>query len=113
MRLDCGHSSDTSSLCHTVCQQQAPHANDDDDDESEEGDEQDDVDDDEEEGDDEENSEDSRRVMMLLAPQSGALRISAYRDFHPIQSQSNPIPIQSTYSFRAFKPFYSDQKQCM
>ena len=31
---------------------------------------------------------------LLLAPQSGALRISAYRDF-----QSNPNPIQSTYSF--------------
>ena len=30
MRLDCGHSSDTSSLCHTVCQQQAPGGNDDD-----------------------------------------------------------------------------------
>ena len=47
----------------------------------------------------------------LLAPQSGALRISAYRDF-----QSNPTHThthtQSTYSFRAFKPFYSDQKQC-
>ena len=41
----------------------------------------------------------------LLAPQSGALRISAYGDF-----QSHPNP--STYSFRAFKPFYSDQKQC-
>ena len=34
----------------------------------------------------------------LLAPQSGALRISAYRDFHP-----NPIPSQSTYSFREFE----------
>ena len=44
---------------------------------------------------------------MLLAPQSGALRISAYRDFHPI-----PNPIPTTYSFRAFKPFYGDQKQC-
>ena len=47
----------------------------------------------------------------LLAPQSGALIISAYRDF-----QSNPTHThthtQSTYSFRAFKPFYSDQKQC-
>ena len=41
----------------------------------------------------------------LLAPQSGALRISAYRDFQ--------THTQSTYSFRAFKPFYSDQKQCM
>ena len=30
MRLDCGHSSDTSSLSHTVCQQQAPGGNDDD-----------------------------------------------------------------------------------
>ena len=50
----------------------------------------------------------SFRVFLLLAPQSGALRISAYRDFQP-----NPIPIQSnpsTYSFRAFKPFYGDQK---
>ena len=45
--------------------------------------------------------------INLLAPQSGALRISAYGDF---QSQSQPNP--STYSFRAFKPFYSDQKQC-
>ena len=44
-------------------------------------------------------------VTHLLAPQSGALTIGAYRDF-----QSNPT--QSTYSFRAFKPFYSDQKQC-
>ena len=43
--------------------------------------------------------------LLLLSPQSGALRISAYRDF-----QSNPI--QSTYNFRAFKPFYGDQKQC-
>jgi len=42
----------------------------------------------------------------LLAPQSGALRISAYRDFLP----SHPIP-NPTYSFRAFKPFYDDQKQ--
>ena len=40
---------------------------------------------------------------VFLAPQSGALRISAYRDFHPIHT---------TYSFRAFKPFYGDQKQC-
>ena len=44
--------------------------------------------------------------FTLLAPQSGALRISAYRDFQP-----NPIP--STYSFRAFRPFYSDLRQCM
>ena len=29
MRLDCGHWTDTSSLCHTVCQQQAPCADDD------------------------------------------------------------------------------------
>ena len=43
-----------------------------------------------------------RRV--LLAPQSGAFRINAYRDF-----QSNPIP--STYSFWAFKPLYGDLKQ--
>ena len=42
----------------------------------------------------------------LLALQSGALRISAYRDFLP-----NPVPIPSTYSFRAFKPFYGDPKQ--
>ena len=47
---------------------------------------------------------DSLFIDALLAPQSGALRISAYRDFHPIHP---------TYSFRAFKPFYSDQKQCM
>ena len=39
----------------------------------------------------------------LLALQSGALRISAYRDFQS----------QSTYSFRAFKPFYSDLRQRM
>ena len=44
--------------------------------------------------------------LYLLAPQSGALKISAYRDFHPIPS------IHPTYSFRAFKPFYGDQKQC-
>ena len=31
-------------------------------------------------------------VMVLLAPQSGALRISAYRDFHPIPI---PYPIPS------------------
>ena len=43
--------------------------------------------------------------INLLAPQSGALIISAYRDFLP-------NPIQSTYSFQAFKPFYCDQKQC-
>ena len=45
----------------------------------------------------------SSSLPSLLAPQSGALRISAYGDF-----QSHP----STYSFRAFKPFYGDQKQC-
>ena len=45
--------------------------------------------------------------FFLLAPQSGALRISAYRDF---QSQSQPIH-PSTYSFRAFKPFYGDLRQ--
>ena len=39
----------------------------------------------------------------FLAPQSGALRISAYRDFLP----SHP----TTYSFEAFKPFYGDLKQ--
>ena len=44
---------------------------------------------------------------QLLAPQSGALRISAYRDFQSNPIQSNP----STYSFRAFKPFYDDLKQ--
>ena len=44
----------------------------------------------------------------LLAPQSGALRISAYGDF---QSQPNPSIHPSTYSFRAFKPFYSDLRQ--
>ena len=43
---------------------------------------------------------------LLLAPQSGALRISAYRDFLP----SHPNP---TYSFRALKPFYGDLKQYM
>ena len=48
-------------------------------------------------------------VSPFLAPQSGALRISAYGDFQS-QSQSQPNP--STYSFRAFKPFYGDQKQC-
>ena len=37
----------------------------------------------------------------LLAPQSGALRISAYRDFQP-------NPIRPTYSFQAFKPIYGD-----
>ena len=42
----------------------------------------------------------------LLAPQSGALRITPLRDFQP-----NPIPIPSTYSFRAFKPFNGDLKQ--
>ena len=31
---------------------------------------------------------------LLLAPQSGALRINAFRDFHPIKSHTN-----STYSF--------------
>ena len=41
------------------------------------------------------------RTAQLLAPQSGALRISSYRDFHPIPS---------TYSFWAFKPFYGDLK---
>ena len=41
----------------------------------------------------------------LLAPQSGALRISAYRDFLPIHT------IHPTYSFRAFKPFYGDLRQ--
>ena len=44
------------------------------------------------------------QLSLLLAPQSGALRISAYRDFLP-----NPIP--TTYSFRAFKPFNGDLKQ--
>ena len=48
-----------------------------------------------------------RDFLGLLAPQSGALRISAYGDFHPIPSHP------STYSFRAFKPFYSDLRQCM
>ena len=32
MRVDCGHWTDTSSICHTVCQQQAPQDDDDDDD---------------------------------------------------------------------------------
>ena len=44
-------------------------------------------------------------IKELLAPQSGALRISAYGDFQS-QSQSQPNP--STYSFRAVKPFYGD-----
>ena len=35
-------------------------------------------------------------VLLLLEPQSGALRIGAYRDFHPTQI--------STYSFCPFKP---------
>jgi len=48
------------------------------------------------------------QAYLFLASQSGALRISAYRDFQP-----NPNPIKSTYSFRAFQPFFSDQKQCM
>ena len=50
----------------------------------------------------------------LSTPQSGALRISAYRDFRPIPIPSNPIPSHPnpTCSFWAFKPFYSDQKQC-
>ena len=30
MRVDCGHWTDTSSICHTVCQQQAPQDDDDD-----------------------------------------------------------------------------------
>ena len=44
--------------------------------------------------------------MYFLAPQSGAFRISAYRDFQS-QSQSHP----TTSNFRAFKPFYGDLKQ--
>ena len=43
--------------------------------------------------------------IRLLAPQSGALGISAYRDF---QSHTHT---QSTYSFQAFKPFYGVLKQ--
>ena len=31
--------------------------------------------------------------MILLAPQSGALRISAYRDFLPSHPNPNPIPL--------------------
>ena len=31
--------------------------------------------------------------FSLLAPQSGALRISAYRDFHPIPIPSHPNPL--------------------
>ena len=42
MRLDCGHSSDTSSLCHTVCQQQAPRPHGDDDADDDDGDGEDD-----------------------------------------------------------------------
>ena len=45
-----------------------------------------------------------RNKPVLLAPQSGAPRISAYRDFLP-------IPSHPTYSFRSFKPFYGDLKQ--
>merc|ERR1712032_826514 len=41
---------------------------------------------------------------LFLAPQSGALRINAYRDFLP----SHPNP---TYSFQAFKPLHSVLKQ--
>ena len=48
------------------------------------------------------NKSNKHLLSLLLAPQSGALRISVYRDFQS----------QSTYSFRAFKPFYGDQKQC-
>ena len=32
MRVDCGHWTDTSSICHTVCQQQAPQDEEEDDD---------------------------------------------------------------------------------
>ena len=46
------------------------------------------------------------KKRLLLAPQSGALRINAYRDFLP---SIHPIP--TTYSFRAFKPFNGDLKQ--
>ena len=80
MSPDCGHSSDTFSLCHTVCQQQAPHADhdvdddeDDDDDEEEEEDGEEGDDDDEEEDDDdheEDDDEDSRRAMMLFSSHS-------------------------------------------
>ena len=35
-------------------------------------------------------SSDALHFFPLLAPQSGALRISAYRDF---QSQSHPVPL--------------------
>ena len=42
---------------------------------------------------------------ILLAPQSGALSILAFRDFHPIH------PIQSTYRFECSKPLYGDLKQ--
>ena len=64
MRLDCGHSSDTFSLCHTVCQQQAPHANDHDDDDGE-GD-----DDDEEEGDDDEEEGDENECHTVYQQQA-------------------------------------------
>ena len=59
MRLDCGHSSDTSSLSHTVCQQQAPGGNDDDDDGDDYHDNDDDGDyhDDDDDGDGEDRNE--------------------------------------------------------
>ena len=37
MRVDCGHWTDTSSICHTVCQQQAPQDDDDDGDDGDDG----------------------------------------------------------------------------
>ena len=53
----------------------------------------------------------SPTTLLLLAPQSGALRITPLRDFHPIPIPSQSHPIPSTYSFRAFKPFNGDLKQ--
>ena len=57
MRLDCGHSSDTSSLCHTVCQQQAPGGNDDDGDYDDDDGDGDDYHDDDDDGDGEDRNE--------------------------------------------------------
>ena len=37
--------------------------------------------------------DDILQSVMLLAPQSGALRINAYRDFHPIPSHPIPNPL--------------------
>ena len=50
-------------------------------------------------------------LYKLLAPQSGA-RISTAKRCSQNQCLQR-FPIQSTYSFRAFKPFYSDLGQHM